>query len=263
MQSACMYVCSLTWRHLSDLKRFSDSNARARKLSTYVNFPLKELELKEFSSSGSGRHPEKKKCSCAVALYSRRYVFSDGVFSPPAERVVYNLYAVSNHSGNTLGGHYTAFCRHPTLGEWHFYNDARYGHVVPPSGTCVAVGKLQCRCKPFFPMQGQPRLLQSNSQQQRLRALLWTGLAVAQQVSVLPAVEGAEEQQAALSTGQTLPVPGGESTATTDCEESSHCHPATPRCSGQNGSCECSGRLWPLGWAHVTGELDATLPPGM
>lgn len=45
--------------------------------------------------------------------------------SPPAERVVYNLYAVSNHSGNTLGGHYTAYCRHPTLGEWHFYNDAR------------------------------------------------------------------------------------------------------------------------------------------
>lgn len=150
MQSACMYVCSLTLCHLSDLKRFSDSNARARKLSTYVNFPLKELELKEFSSSGSGRHPEKKKCSCAVSLYSRHYVFSDGVLSPPAERVVYNLYAVSNHSGNTLGGHYTAFCRHPTLGEWHFYNDARYGHFVPHRATRVAVGKLQCRCKPFF-----------------------------------------------------------------------------------------------------------------
>lgn len=151
MQSVCMYVCSLTLRHLSDLKRFSDSNARARKLSTYVHFPLKELDLKEFSFSGSGRHPEKN-YSCAAALYTRCYVFIDGVLSPSAERVVYNLYAVSNHSGNTLGGHYTAFCRHPTLGEWHFYNDARYGRVIPRSATCVAAVKLHCRCKHFLPI---------------------------------------------------------------------------------------------------------------
>lgn len=51
-------------------------------------------------------------------------------------------------------------------------------------------------------MQGQPSFLQSNSQQQRLRALLWTGLPVAQQVSVLSAVETAKEQQAAPRTGQ-------------------------------------------------------------
>lgn len=42
--------------HLSDLKRFSDSNVRASKLSTYVNFPLKELDLREFASAGSGKH---------------------------------------------------------------------------------------------------------------------------------------------------------------------------------------------------------------
>lgn len=62
--------------------------------------------------------------------------------------------------------------------------------------------------------------------------------------------------------GKTLPGPRGESTATTDCEESNHRHPAPPRCSGQNGSCECSGRQWALGWAHVTGEFDATLQGG-
>ncbi len=48
----------------------------------------------------------------------------------PAERAVYNLYAVSNHSGNTLGGHYTAYCRNPTLGEWYSYNDSRYLHLT-------------------------------------------------------------------------------------------------------------------------------------
>uniref|UniRef100_A0A4W5KX76 ubiquitinyl hydrolase 1 n=1 Tax=Hucho hucho TaxID=62062 RepID=A0A4W5KX76_9TELE len=47
---------------------------------------------------------------------------------------VYNLYAVSNHSGNTLGGHYTAYCRNPALGEWYSYNDSR---VSPMSSSQV------------------------------------------------------------------------------------------------------------------------------
>lgn len=43
---------------------------------------------------------------------------------------IYNLYAVSNHIGTTLGGHYTAYCRNPVLGEWYSYNDSRF---VPPA----------------------------------------------------------------------------------------------------------------------------------
>lgn len=38
----------------SDLKRFSDSSVRTSKLSTYVNFPLKELEMREFATTGGG-----------------------------------------------------------------------------------------------------------------------------------------------------------------------------------------------------------------
>lgn len=53
-------------------------------------------------------------------------VLTDWVLSLPAERAVYNLYAVSNHSGNALGGHYTAYCKNPALGEWYSYNDSRY-----------------------------------------------------------------------------------------------------------------------------------------
>ncbi|XP_071402272.1 ubiquitin carboxyl-terminal hydrolase 2-like isoform X1 [Centroberyx affinis] len=85
------------------LKRFSESHIRASKLSTYVNFPLKELDLREFASENS-------------------------------EHAVYNLYAVSNHSGNTLGGHYTAYCRNAALGEWYSYNDSR---VSPMSSSQV------------------------------------------------------------------------------------------------------------------------------
>ena len=39
--------------------------------------------------------------------------------------VLYDLYAVSNHSGTPLSGHYTAYAKHPYSGEWHCFNDQR------------------------------------------------------------------------------------------------------------------------------------------
>ncbi|XP_041947751.1 ubiquitin carboxyl-terminal hydrolase 2 isoform X2 [Alosa alosa] len=86
------------------LKRFSEpGRVKTSKLSTFVNFPLKELDLRDFASENS-----------ATAIY--------------------NLYAVSNHIGTTLGGHYTAYCRNPALGEWYSYNDSR---VNPMSSSQV------------------------------------------------------------------------------------------------------------------------------
>ncbi|KAL0972816.1 hypothetical protein UPYG_G00195070 [Umbra pygmaea] len=84
------------------LKRFSEAR-RTSKLSTFVNFPLEKLDLREFASEKS-------------------------------INAVYNLYAVSNHSGTTMGGHYTAYCRNPTLGEWYTFNDSR---VTPMSSSQV------------------------------------------------------------------------------------------------------------------------------
>ncbi|XP_055516692.1 ubiquitin carboxyl-terminal hydrolase 2-like isoform X4 [Leucoraja erinacea] len=85
------------------LKRFSEARVRTSKLSTFVNFPLKDLDLREFSSDGS-------------------------------VHAVYNLYAVSNHSGTTMGGHYTAYCKHPQSGEWYNFNDSR---VTPVSSSQI------------------------------------------------------------------------------------------------------------------------------
>ncbi|KAM4650999.1 ubiquitin carboxyl-terminal hydrolase 2 isoform 2-T2 [Discoglossus pictus] len=76
------------------LKRFSEARIRSSKLSTFVNFPLKDLDLREFSAESS--------CHST-----------------------YNLYAVSNHSGTTMGGHYTAYCKNPNNGEWYTFNDSR------------------------------------------------------------------------------------------------------------------------------------------
>ncbi|KAG9352720.1 hypothetical protein JZ751_021134 [Albula glossodonta] len=77
--------------------RFSEARIRMSKLSTFVNFPMKDLDLREFASENS-------------------------------TNAVYNLYAVSNHSGTTMGGHYTAYCRNPTTGEWYTFNDSS---IVP------------------------------------------------------------------------------------------------------------------------------------
>ncbi|XP_010892126.2 ubiquitin carboxyl-terminal hydrolase 2a isoform X2 [Esox lucius] len=84
------------------LKRFSEAR-RTSKLSTFVNFPLEKLDLREFASENS-------------------------------INAVYNLYAVSNHSGTTMGGHYTAYCRSPASGEWYTFNDSR---VTPMSSSQV------------------------------------------------------------------------------------------------------------------------------
>ncbi|XP_004585221.2 ubiquitin carboxyl-terminal hydrolase 2 isoform X2 [Ochotona princeps] len=85
------------------LKRFSESRIRTSKLTTFVNFPLRDLDLREFASENTNH-------------------------------AVYNLYAVSNHSGTTMGGHYTAYCRSPATGEWHTFNDSS---VTPMSSSQV------------------------------------------------------------------------------------------------------------------------------
>uniref|UniRef100_A0ABM0M5K7 ubiquitinyl hydrolase 1 n=1 Tax=Saccoglossus kowalevskii TaxID=10224 RepID=A0ABM0M5K7_SACKO len=72
------------------LKRFSAHGYRS-KLSTLVDYPRSNLRLDDFSATG-----------CA----------------PP-----YDLYGVSNHSGSTYGGHYTAYCKHAASDRWYTYDD--------------------------------------------------------------------------------------------------------------------------------------------
>ena len=70
-------------------------------------------------------------------------LMTEPCLSLPAERAVYNLYAVSNHSGNALGGHYTAYCRNPALGEWYSYNDTRYHQIT---SYCYQFHHAVCTC---------------------------------------------------------------------------------------------------------------------
>ena len=45
---------------------------------------------------------------------------------------VFDLFAVSNHSGSMVSGHYTAYSRHPYSAKWHCFNDARSVASPPP-----------------------------------------------------------------------------------------------------------------------------------
>ncbi|XP_070548415.1 ubiquitin carboxyl-terminal hydrolase 2-like [Ptychodera flava] len=78
------------------LKRFSATKYRA-KLTSMVDFPSDNLNLHEFSSSGNGPY--------------------------------YSLYGVSNHSGSTYGGHYTAYCKHAATREWYTFDDTRVSNM--------------------------------------------------------------------------------------------------------------------------------------
>ncbi|KAJ8706411.1 hypothetical protein PYW08_011037 [Mythimna loreyi] len=85
------------------LKRFSPTERFRGKLNVLVEFPLNNLDMSPYAATRGA----------------------------PA---VYNLYAVSNHSGTTYSGHYTAYCKHPYTGDWHEYNDSR---VTPISSRNV------------------------------------------------------------------------------------------------------------------------------
>lgn len=81
------------------LKRFSGFSFRS-KLQTNVDFPLTKLDLAEFAAD-----------------------------TQEGRSAVYSLYAVSNHSGSTYGGHYIAYCRHPISKQWHCFNDSRVDEI--------------------------------------------------------------------------------------------------------------------------------------
>ena len=92
-----------------DLKRF---NNRSMKNQILVTFPLENLDLSEY-----------------VVGYNKN-------------SYVYDLYGITNHSGNSLGGHYTSFVRVSKSNKWSHFNDTEVKEVtdltnlVTPKAYC-------------------------------------------------------------------------------------------------------------------------------
>jgi ubiquitin C-terminal hydrolase len=91
-----------------DIKRF---NAKSQKNQILIDFPLTNLDLSKY-----------------VIGYNK-------------ESYVYDLYGVCNHSGSSLGGHYTSFVRNANE-KWYHYNDTDVSlvtneeHIVTPKAYC-------------------------------------------------------------------------------------------------------------------------------
>ncbi|KAL5551499.1 hypothetical protein UlMin_001675 [Ulmus minor] len=76
------------------LKRFSFGRYTRNKLETFVNFPIRNLDLSNYVTSKDGKP------------------------------YVYELYAVSNHYGGLAGGHYTAYAKLIDEDKWYNFDDS-------------------------------------------------------------------------------------------------------------------------------------------
>ena len=97
-----------------DLKRF---NSRNQKNQILVSFPIDDLDLSNY-----------------VIGYKK-------------ESYNYELYGVCNHSGNVLGGHYTAYVKNANK-KWYHFNDTSISEVglidsiVSPKAYCLFYRKV-------------------------------------------------------------------------------------------------------------------------
>jgi ubiquitin C-terminal hydrolase len=90
-----------------------------RKRITFWNFPkILVITLKRFSADG-GRKRQDVVDFPLTGLNLSKYVSGYN-----AKQYVYDLYAVCNHTGGTMGGHYTAYVK-TREGEWNHYNDTQ------------------------------------------------------------------------------------------------------------------------------------------
>jgi ubiquitin C-terminal hydrolase len=82
------------------LKRFKSSHGYFNeKVSERVEFPLNGLDMAKFQLKAA----------------------------PPGEKLIYDLYAVSNHYGSMSFGHYTAFCKNNN--NWYDFDDSSVSKV--------------------------------------------------------------------------------------------------------------------------------------
>lgn len=88
------------------LKRFSHSRGMfgSRKINDLIGFPVEGLNMSP-------------------------YVIN----KPGQSKVMYDLYAVSNHFGSMGGGHYTAYAKNPLFGKWYDFDDSTVSKIATSS----------------------------------------------------------------------------------------------------------------------------------
>lgn len=75
---------------------FGGGGSYGQKIDIDVSFPLESLDLTNHVIGGN-----------------------------KGEKLIYDLYAVSNHYGSMGFGHYTAYCQNPATNQWYEFDDSR------------------------------------------------------------------------------------------------------------------------------------------
>ncbi|GLE01392.1 hypothetical protein PINS_up010222 [Pythium insidiosum] len=83
------------------------------------------FHLKRFRYAQSSFYMHRDKITTLVTFPIEQLDLSDYVVGPrPSTGLMYDLFAVSEHSGGLGGGHYTAVAKNPECGRWFSFNDS-------------------------------------------------------------------------------------------------------------------------------------------
>jgi len=138
------------------LKRFShtrNSMFGSRKLGLHVDFPVEGLDLNAYLSQ-SGQSPDTGLAGSnqgGVALKDGGAEAND-----QAPKLIYDLYAVSNHYGSLGGGHYTAFCKNPIADYWFEFDDSQVNKVGATAADVQATVVNKAAYVLFYRRRKQP-----------------------------------------------------------------------------------------------------------
>ena len=120
------------------LKRFCQTKISNSKLTYPVDFPLVDLNVKQFVSTTNDDDEDDS---------DRQYG-------------LYDLFAVCNHRGSMSNGHYTAYCKNPITEKWFCYDDHLVSEI-DPSRVCTPDAYIL-----FYKRRDTPTSSLSSSEQQ-------------------------------------------------------------------------------------------------
>ncbi|GIY20043.1 ubiquitin carboxyl-terminal hydrolase 31 [Caerostris extrusa] len=106
------------------LKRFRQSSYHRAKITTFVDFPFTGLDMNPYIKRNQHNQQMNNNSMPFWSPWKRPRSRSSRF-----EDNVYELYAVCNHYGSMLSGHYTAYCRNPVNGHWYHYDDTKVQEV--------------------------------------------------------------------------------------------------------------------------------------
>ena len=125
----------------------------SRKLGLHVDFPVEGLDLNAYLSQ-SGQSPDTGLAGSnqgGVALKDGGAEAND-----QAPKLIYDLYAVSNHYGSLGGGHYTAFCKNPIADYWFEFDDSQVNKVGATAADVQATVVNKAAYVLFYRRRKQP-----------------------------------------------------------------------------------------------------------